>query len=164
MKAPAIPLNEARLAELIRTQRWGAMATLDNGLPYVSWVAFCPAHDHPSLLFHLSGLARHTRNLSADPNISIAISEPDRSDGDPQLLARLTLQGRVAVVSRDAAEYGVDKAAYLQRLPDAEPMFDFQDFNLFRFVPESGRYIEGFGRAYSLGEEQIQAALITAAA
>jgi hypothetical protein len=34
-------------------------------------------------------------------------------------------------------------------------LFDFGDFNLYRFIPQSARYVGGFARAYTLTAEQL---------
>jgi len=150
------PLEPARLAQLLRGQRWACLGTQDGGQPYVSWVAFVVEADFSGLVLHLSRLARHTRNLEAQPLVSLALSEPDDGEGDPQQLARLTLQGRIVLIARDDEAYAKLKALYLARLPDAEMMFQFSDFSLYRFVPESGRYVEGFASSHAINTEKLR--------
>ena len=89
-----------------------------------------------------------TRNLLARPLAALTIGEPDIGGGDPQLLARLNLQGRVEVLARDTHEYLTAKEVYLKRLPDAAQLFDFSDFVMFCLVPEGVHYVGGFARAY----------------
>ena len=148
----------ARLAQLLRGQRWGCLGTQSEEGPYVSWVAFVAEEDFSGLIMHLSQLARHTRNLVAEPHISFALSESDDGRSDPQLLARLTLQGSVVAVSPDSPDYERLKARYLSRLPDAEMMFQFADFSLYRFKPDSGRYVEGFASSHAVTPEKLKAA------
>jgi len=147
-----------KLASLIRGQRWAALATLAEGAPAASMVAYVPEADFGGFLLHLSRLAPHTRNLLADPRASLAITEPDPGRGDPQTLARVTIHGTVLQLPRDSHEYAAGRALYLQRLPDAERLFGFGDFMLFRLVPDGARYIGGFARAWSLGGEELRAA------
>lgn len=145
------PMQPARLRRLIQNQRWGCLGTRDeNGWPYVSWVAYVAETDFSGLILHLSHLARHSRNLNAEPRITLSISEPDEGIGDPQQLARLTLNGSIGVIDRENTCYERFKTRYLTCLPDAEMMFQFADFSLYRFVPESGRYIEGFASSHNV--------------
>ncbi len=158
-KASAMkPLDSSRLAQLLRSQRWACLGTQSSDGPYVSWVGFVAEDDFSGLIVHLSQLAKHTRNLVADPNISLALSEQDNGQGNPQELARLTLQGKVAAVSPAGADYEQLKALYLSRLPDAEMMFQFSDFSLYRFEPESGRYVDGFASSHALNAEKLKTA------
>ncbi len=152
------PMEPVRLAQLLRGQRWACLGTQDKEQPYVSWVAFVAEAGFSGLVLHLSRLAKHTRNLEAEPRVSLALSEPDDGLGDPQQLARLTLQGRIDAVDCDDQRYEELKALYLARLPDAEMMFQFADFSLYRFVPESGRYVEGFASSHAINAEKLRAA------
>ena len=152
------PLDSARLAQLLRGQRWGCLGTQRKGKALVSWVAFTVEEDFSGLLLHLSRLAQHTRNLETDPEVSLALSEADDGHADPQTLARLSLQGRVEIIDPQAEDYAAAKARYLAALPEAEMLFQFGDFSLFRFVPESARYVDGFASSHSLTPAQLQGA------
>lgn len=137
-------------------QRWAALATVDaQGLPAVSMVAYAPDAQAGALYLHLSGLAAHTKELLRQPVAALAISECDTGQGDPQQLARLTLRGRCSMIARDDSGYTAARACYLQRLPDAERLFSFGDFLLFRFVIEGGRFVGGFAQAHSYRGEEL---------
>ncbi len=149
--------DDRRLARLIDTTRWAAMATVDGSAdPYVSWVAYALEEDRSCLYLHLSRLARHTRNLLDNGKLSLTISEPDSGEGDPQLLARLMLQGRVEEVARESDRYEAAKECYLARFADAAMLFDFADFSLFRFTPQTGRYVEGFASSHKITPARLQ--------
>ena len=81
----------------------------------------------------------------------------DDGQGDPQTLSRLTLTGHVEVVPRDSDVFENAKLCYCHRLPASERLFGFGDFVLFRFLPDTARFIGGFGRAHNVKAEQIQA-------
>jgi putative heme iron utilization protein len=157
-KAAMKPMEPARLARLLRGQRWGCLGTRDEQAPYVSWVAFVAEDDFSGVILHLSHLAKHTRNLEAEPSVSLALSEPDDGQCDPQQLARLTLQGQIEPIDREDERYLRLKALYLARLPDAEMMFEFGDFSLYRFELRSGRYVEGFASSHAITPEKLRAA------
>ena len=156
MTAPEPLFDEVRLQRLLVSQRWAALGTLDDGVPYVSWVAFVLVSQPPGVAFHLSRLALHTRNLLADPNISLALTEPDSGHVNPQQLARLSLQGLVQQVAREASDYAGLRECYLAKFPKAAPMFGFGDFDVFRFLPHRGRYVEGFGRTHEMEGEVLR--------
>lgn len=147
-----------RLRRLLRDSRWMTLATVRDGAPYASWVAGVAEDDLSGLLLHLSGLALHTRHLATDPRASLSISEPDTDpQTDPQQLARISLQGRVMRLARDANDYAAARAGYLRRLPQAAQQFELGDFDLYRFVPDSGRYISGFGGIHRIGPAELSA-------
>lgn len=148
--------HKAEIARLLRGQRWAALATLREGAPFASMVAYVPEQDFTGFLLHLSHLSAHTRNLMADPRASLVVSEPDGGRGDPQTLARLTVLGRVEQLSKGSSRYDASRRLYIERLPDSEMLFGFGDFTLFRLAAEEARYVGGFGRAFSLSSAQLR--------
>lgn len=149
--------DRARLTQVLAEQRWAALATLDDaGLPSVSFVAYVPEPGYSGFLIHVSRLAAHTRHLQARPQSALGISEPDRGTDDPQLLARVSIQGRVEEIARGTPEYDAGRERYLARLPQAAQLFGFADFMLLRLRPDSVRYVGGFARAYSMSGEELQ--------
>jgi hypothetical protein len=101
-------------------------------VPNVADAAHCP-------LLLVSALAEHTKNLLADPKVSVAYVEPGASD--VQAAARMTLVGDAERIAADAAL----TARYLRYQPDAEHYLQL-DFMFFRIVPRRLRFIEGVGR------------------
>ncbi|MCU0231370.1 MAG: CREG family protein [Acidobacteria bacterium] len=153
--------TEREIARLVAAQRWGALASLEEeggGAPSASMIAYAtgPALSH--LLFFVSGLAAHTRNLLADPRASFTTGEPDRGEGDPQLLPRVSLSGRALPIDRDDPGFEAEWRRYIARFPDAESRLALADFTLFRFVYDDVRYVGGFARAARLGAEELHAA------
>lgn len=146
-----------QVCALLRSQRWAALATMRNDVPYASMVAFVAAPDFSCLYLHLSRLASHTRNLLKNPRVTLVISEQDNGTGDPQTLARLSIQGRLEPFAPDHAGYQEARALYIARLPASEGLFDFSDFMLLRLIPERLRYVGGFARAYDLSPQDLLA-------
>jgi hypothetical protein len=150
--------DRASLRELIVTHRQAALGTVDAGAPFVSMVLYAPewpVATGPAFLIHVSGLSAHTRHLRADPRASLLVMQPDAGAGDPQALARVTIQCRAIPLLTDDPAYPAARAAYLTRLPQQEYLFSFPDFTLFRLEAQSARYIGGFARAFSLTADQL---------
>ena len=164
MEKDVNPDEQRRLAALLRASRWAALATARDNEPLATWVALAPEGDLGGFLLHLSRLALHTRYLETNPRASLTFSEPDRGAGDPQELARVSLQGRVETVARDSAGYNAARERYLARFPAAKTTFELADFALMRFVTVSARYVPGFGRVHRLGPHDLHAAAIAFAA
>lgn len=143
---------------LLRKQRWAALASIRNGVPLASQVAFTCEPDLDTCLLHLSGLAMHTRNLIANPNVSLSISADDDGREDPQTLPRISLQGEVTPIARNAPDWFEAQQRYLARFPAAAITFGFADFTLFRMQISSARYVGGFADAHTFTAAALHAA------
>ena len=140
-------LRRAETAALATTlQRGGAQA------PYASLVLMaCDQGGAPLLL--LSDLADHSKNIAADPRVSLLL-DGHGPEEEPLTGARASVQGRAAVV-RDAAL--LDR--FVARHPTAATYAGFGDFRLYRVEPEAAHLVAGFGRIHWLegGELEIEA-------
>lgn len=146
----------AHVRQLIRAQRWAALATVRNDEPFASMVAYVPAADLSYILLHLSRLAPHTQNLLKNSNASLVIGEPDTGQGDPQTLARVSITGAIAAFLPEAPDYLEAKQRYIARLPDAEMLFGFGDFMLLKLVPRKVRFVGGFAQAHGITPEELR--------
>jgi len=146
-------------ARLLAGHRWAALATLHEGGPLASMVAYAAESDLSALFFHLSGLSVHTRDLLADGRASLCVGEADPGTGDPQTLPRLTLTGRAVPLEEGTPPFETARGIYLARFPDAEMRFSLPDFVLFVFVPEEGRVVGGFARAGRVSIAQLSEAV-----
>lgn len=142
---------DTRLAarKLLREARSGALATLmpGSGDPYCSLVNVATAADGAPLLL-LSTLAIHTRNLLADPRVSLMLDE--RKPGDPLEGARVMLSGTCA-----PAEHAAAARAYLRRHPEAEMFAGFKDFGFYRIEIARAHLVAGFGRIVDLAPQDV---------
>lgn len=99
-------------------------------------------------LLHLSGIARHSRNLAVDARAGLMICTAEQEGQSVLALPRLSVQGVVeAVRERDL---GRAKESYLRRLPEATPLFELPDFRLFSLQLQRIYWIAGFGAAREL--------------
>ena len=144
------PRNLAK--SLLRRRRQGALATLmaGSGDPYCSLVNVA-SHADGSPILLISRLAVHTRNILADPRVSLMLDE--RAAGDPLEGARITLAGR----AEEASEGELDtlRRRYLNAHPSAENFANFKDFSFFRIRPSGAHLVAGFGRIVDLKPEQF---------
>jgi putative heme iron utilization protein len=137
---------------LLRRSRQGALATLmsSSGAPYCSLVNLA-SHPDGSPILLISRLALHTRNVLADPRVSLMLDE--RAPGDPLEGARIMLAG----IAEAAGESDVLnlRQRYLRAHPTAEVFVDFKDFSFFRIRPSGAHLVAGFGRIVDLAPEQF---------
>jgi putative heme iron utilization protein len=142
-----------RLARsLLRRSRQGALATLmpDSGDPYCSLVNVA-SHCDGSPILLISRLALHTRNILADPRVSLMLDE--RAEGDPLEGARIMLAGRAEQAGD--AEDAVLRRRYLNAHPAAEVFVNFKDFLFFQIRPAAAHLVAGFGRIVDLKPGQF---------
>jgi putative heme iron utilization protein len=93
----------------------------------------------------------HTRNILADPRVSLMLDE--RAGGDPLEGSRIMLAGRAEQAAGDDAT--ILRRRYLNAHPSAEAFVDFADFSFFRIRPSGTHLVAGFGRIVDLKPEQF---------
>lgn len=131
--SPVINLLHSATASTLATQ-----SLQMPGYPYATVVPNVLDEQHRPILL-ISALAEHTKNLLADPKVSISVTETgiaNVQDGQ-----RLTLVG-------DAEQFEPSQeliARYLRYVPAAEQYLQL-DFMFFRIVPKRLRYIGGVGK------------------
>lgn len=123
----------------LRARRSGVLATLSErhgGHPYASTVNFvADAEGCPVML--LSALAEHTRNLRANPRVSLLVADPEAVD--VQAAPRLTLLGNAE------ARPEAFRERYLRLFPQAASYAGLPDFAFYGIRPLRLRFIGGFG-------------------
>jgi len=127
------------------------MATLSSDhQPFASYAPYIVSPDGHFFVF-ISELAQHTRNLLQNNTVSILIIEDEQDAQEIFARNRLQYQCQVARIDKNDIKYDYllnnmdqqfgETVALLKQLPD---------FHLFRFTPQSGNLVVGFGRAYHL--------------
>jgi hypothetical protein len=147
---PAADFNPRLAAKkLLREARSGALATLfpGSGDPYCSLVNVATAADGTPLLL-ISRLAVHTKNVLADPRVSLMLDE--RKEGDPLQGARVMLMGTAAATD----DHDV-RRRYIERQPEAAQFADFSDFSFYRIALARAHLVAGFGRIVDLKPEDL---------
>jgi putative heme iron utilization protein len=137
--------REARL--YLRRRHYGVLSTLSRkfaGYPFGSVVPYVLDHAARPVIL-ISRLAEHTKNIDADPRVSLLVSDP--SD-DVQAGARLTLIGDAV---RDGGEIGL--ARHLNYSPGSERLIALGDFTFYVISPRALRFIGGFGDIHWISAE-----------
>ena len=119
-----------------------ALATREpEGAPFASLVTVATDAGGAPLLL-LSGLARHTRNIAADPRVALLVAAPGEN---PMASPRLTISG-IAV----RCEEPEARERFLAHHPAANAYAGFADFALWRLAPLEAHLVAGFGRIHDL--------------
>lgn len=109
------------------------------GYPFATALPFIPDERH-RVIFLVSSLAEHTRNLLADRRASFLVA--GHNEQNPLAGARMTLVGDAVRI--DAPPELVTR--YLRYQPDAEQYLSLGDFAFFQLTPKRVRHIAGFGQ------------------
>ena len=141
---------------LMRASDRAALATSLRGAPYASLVLVAADLDASPLLL-LSDLAQHSRNIAADPRVSLLL---DGTDGHADRLdgTRLSVLGQAEAVGDPDL-----LARFTGRHPSSALFAGFADFRLYRIAVERGHLVAGFGHIEWIEREQLLFAGHTAA-
>lgn len=147
------------LKSLLENRPVAALATLHKGEPAVSMVPFALLPNSTSFVIHVSRLATHTNDMLANPAVALLVTASADGADSSLALPRASIQARARPCEPESPDYRQARAAYLEKLPEAEELFSFSDFSLFLVETRTVRYVAGFGRAVSLTAEQLAAIL-----
>lgn len=141
----------SRYQELMASQQTLLLSTASaNGVPDISYAPFV-RDDAGVFYIYVSEMACHTVNLLNNPQASVLFIRPESES--PNLFAR-----ERAVLNCSVSEIRRDDAIYAERIQALQDKFgevvnvlgSLPDFHLFALCPENGRYVIGFGRAFSV--------------
>lgn len=134
---------------LLRTARWGALATIepDTGWPISTRVGVSTDFDGTPVLL-ISRLAAHTPALLADPRCSLLLGTPGK--GDPLAHARISIACVAREIERDSDDHKRLDNRYLSHQQKAKLYSTLPDFRYFLLEPKSASLNGGFGKAFAL--------------
>jgi putative heme iron utilization protein len=99
----------------------------------------------------ISDIAQHTRNILANPKVSLTVFELHAVD--PQASARITLIGDAEPLGAAETE-ACDR--YSRHFPSTDTYFESHDFSFFRIRLRRARFIGGFGQIFWLEPDALR--------
>lgn len=120
-----------------------------DGTPYASYAPFAIGDN--CLYVLLSEIAVHACNLQANACASVLIVEDE--DSCREIFARLRVNYSVVAetLAVDSADWTLGINTLAARLGSRiNSLSQLTDFKLFKLIPQGGRYVKDFGRAYTL--------------
>ena len=144
--------QEAR--QFLRRTRSGVLSTHSARFadyPFGSIAPFILDHDGQPLIL-ISTLAEHTKNIQANPHVSLIAFDPGAAD--MQAGARLTLLGTATLADK---QQGPLRNRYLIYFPQAVQYFDMHDFLFYRIQILQARFIGGFGKIHWVAGDAFHA-------
>jgi putative heme iron utilization protein len=136
--------------KLLKENNNGVLATVSldvPGYPFGSVTPYCLSEKLEPLLL-ISNIARHTKNIIANPKVSLTVF--DYKSNDVQANGRVTYIGD-ALKTDDASL----NEKYQLYFPNSKGYFGFHDFSLYKIELKKIRYIGGFAKIFWLEKEEF---------
>lgn len=147
------PLSEKanELSNLLESQRTLLLATASpTGIPDLSYAPFVRDKNGRFYIF-ISELAAHTAYILINPQASVLIIRPESETKNLFARERATFECNVAEIARNELKYAEILDALQNHFGDIIVVLrSLSDFHLFVLTPVSGRYVAGFGQAYTI--------------
>ncbi|MBI4115530.1 MAG: pyridoxamine 5'-phosphate oxidase family protein [Candidatus Omnitrophica bacterium] len=132
---------------LVSEQSEASLGTLEGNSPFISATSYLFEPDKGEELGNfyllLSHLARHTKNIRANPHASLLVVE-DKKEVPILERARVTVLGVVKEVGGE--EEKRIRGAYLKRFPWAKQILELPDFRFYELHPHEIHWVGGFGQ------------------
>ena len=153
---PTIPLSYNEVMQkaqdarrLFLRESFGVLSTISldvPGYPFGSVTPYC-ADSQGRPVIYISHIAQHTRNLLADPRVSLTVVESNSDSDDVQARGRVTCLANAKPLAAD--EVAVQER-YFRFFPSSRQYAGTHDFEFFRLELVRVRFIGGFGQIFWL--------------
>jgi len=126
-----------------------------DGFPHVSYSPFTRIDQHYYIL--ISEIAEHTRNLQVQSKLSFMLLEDEQNTKQIYARKRLSYKADSAVIARETKEWQQAVEQLQTRFGEIiDSLSKLSDFKLFKLTPDTGRFVKGFGQAYTVqGNDDI---------
>lgn len=143
------------IKEFRQERRTLQLATVDQaGRPNVSYAPFVQNQEGYFVL--ISDVARHARNLKANPQVSLMMIEDEESSKQLYARKRLTFDAQASVVERETELWTQVIGQMQERFGEIiDGLSQLQDFSLFNLKAENGLFVKGFGQAYQVSGDDL---------
>ncbi len=142
---------------LIESVRSAILASVDGkGVPLSS---YAPVYvdQNRNFYVYISSMAKHSSQIRRAEKASVMLIEDESVAQHLFARKRLTVDCRAEVVDRDAADWldiiGMMESRHGETMSALKGLVDF---DLFRLIPNEGRLVLGFGKAYRVFGDSLQ--------
>ena len=146
----------AEAKQFLRSTRSGVLSSFSAkfaGYPFGSVMPFVLDHNCQPIVL-ISSIAEHTKNIIANPKVSLLVFQSDhlKSAEDLHANGRLTLIGEAVQIDKDDADL---MARYCRYLPESTGYLAMHDFQFYRINIAQARYVAGFGKMGWLAGKEL---------
>src|SRR5882672_7346077 len=147
-------LKQHAARQLLLQESFGILSTISvdvPGYPFGSVTPYCVDRECQPVVY-ISTIAQHTRNIIANPKVSLIVVEANSDSDDVQARGRLTILADARPVDRTNTDV---RDRYLRYFPSAIQYDETHDFSFYRLELVRARFIGGFGQIYWLTREEL---------
>ena len=139
------------LQELLASQQTLLVSTASiRGIPDISYAPL-DRDEAGSFYVFISELAAHTDNLLTNPQVSVMFVRPESESNNLFARERAIFDCSIKEIERNDDCYSTQLKALQTKFGEIVGILrSLSDFHLFALTPISGRYVAGFGQAYTI--------------
>jgi heme iron utilization protein len=127
----------------------------EEGIPNTSYAPFV-IDDAKNIYIYVSGLAIHTQNLDANPHVSVLFIEDEAKSKQIFARRRLSFDCTATLIERESDAWNQIVEQFQGRFGEIiEVLRGLADFRIFQLTPSAGRFVIGFGTAYSISGDKL---------
>ena len=146
----------AEAKQFLRSTRSGVLSSFSAkfaGYPFGSVMPFVLDHNCQPIVL-ISSIAEHTKNIIANPKVSLLVFQSNnlKSAEDLHANGRLTLIGEAVQIDKDDADL---MARYCRYFPESTGYLAMHDFQFYRINIAQARYVAGFGKMGWLAGKEL---------
>lgn len=126
-----------------------------DGDPQASY-APCVIDEARNIYVFVSGLSAHTQNLTTTGKASALFVEDESKTQQMFARKRLSYRCSAELLERESEQWQEVAQQFADRFGNiVELMMGLPDFRIFQLCPQSGRFVLGFGKAYSVDPNDL---------
>ncbi|WP_042342427.1 HugZ family protein [Calothrix sp. PCC 7507] len=127
----------------------------EQGLPNASYAPFVK-DELKNIYIYVSGLSTHTKNIYANPHVSVLLIEDESQSNQVFARRRLNFDCTATLIERETEEWNKIVEQFQERFGQIiEVLRDLNDFRIFQLTPYEGRFVIGFGAAYHISGNNL---------
>jgi heme iron utilization protein len=124
-------------------------------IPNTSYAPFV-MDDAKNIYIYVSGLAIHTQNLYANPQVSVLFIDDEAKSKEIFARRRLSFDCTATLIERETETWNSIVEKFHQRFGEIiELLRGLNDFRIFQLTPKAGRFVIGFGTAYQISGDRL---------
>lgn len=157
MEATKLEKIQSQMEGLVSSRESMILASVGNdGIPHASY-APTVAGEGGKYYIHISELAKHYHNLSANGKVSALLIEDEKDAANIFARKRLTLEGKAVEVNKDTPLWSEVMGRFTAKFGDffEQSLKNLKDFHTYEMSFESGTLVMGFGAAYRLTDDEL---------
>ena len=144
------------MEEFLTDFQTAVIGTIDKeGRPFSSYAPY--VRDNNRFYIYISDIATHAKNLHVNPLASLFFIEDESKSANLFARKRISLQCDALVIPRDSERFNAVLDIFSKKFDVSmmETLKNMLDFNLFELEVINGEATFGFGKAYTIGGENM---------